>query len=82
MAGPVFANGIYGKKEKLSNGQEITIDDAYITESIRSPQAKIVAGFTTTQMPTLPVSDEQIKDIIEYFKTLGKDKNTKAPTAQ
>ncbi len=62
--------GLYGSKVKLSNGSTVTADDAYIHESIKAPQAKIVAGFETQLMPTFPFTDNQINDIVAYIKTL------------
>src|SRR5579864_4206569 len=47
---PAF-NGIYGKPVKLTTGQTVIADDAYIRESILEPSAKIVEGYTPI-MPT------------------------------
>jgi cytochrome c oxidase subunit 2 len=44
LAGPTW-QGIYGRQEELSDGTTVTVDDAYIRESIMDPNAKIVAGF-------------------------------------
>ena len=38
--------GVFGSKVELDNGQTVVADDAYIRESILSPTAKIVAGYT------------------------------------
>ena len=62
--------GLYGSQVELSDGSTVTADDAYIKESILHPQAKIVSGFETIQMPTFDFTDEQIADIIAYLKTL------------
>ena len=62
--------GIYGEKVDLANGTTVTVDDAYITESIRDPKAKEVAGFSPTIMPPYTLTDEQITNIIAYIKTL------------
>lgn len=61
--------GIYGKQEDLADGTSATVNDAYIKESILTPGAKIVKGFSNA-MPTLGMSDAQITDLIEYIKTL------------
>jgi cytochrome c oxidase subunit 2 len=55
---------------ELADGTSVTADDAYITESIKTPQAKIVAGFGTQQMPQYTFTDEQIANIVAYIKTL------------
>ena len=62
--------GVFGRQERLTDGSVITVDDAYLHESIRSPQAKIVAGFENQLMPAYDFTDEQIADIIAYIKTL------------
>lgn len=67
--GPTW-QGLYGSQAELADGSTVTVDDAYIKESILNPQAKIVSGFETVQMPTFDFTDEQISDIIAYMKTL------------
>jgi cytochrome c oxidase subunit 2 len=62
--------GLYGSQVHLSDGSTVTADDAYIHESIKAPQAKIVAGFENQLMPTFPFTDDQINDIVAYIKTL------------
>ncbi|MBI4761131.1 MAG: cytochrome c oxidase subunit II [Chloroflexota bacterium] len=59
-----------GSEVPLSGGGTVTADDAYLAESILQPQAKIVAGFETQQMPTYNFTEEQLADIIAYIKTL------------
>jgi cytochrome c oxidase subunit 2 len=71
LVGPSF-KGLYGRKEKLSDGSEVTVDDAYIKESIYKPAAKIVEGYGPV-MPAMyegKLTDENVADIIEYLKTL------------
>lgn len=71
MVGPSF-KGLYGRKEKLSDGSEVLVDEAYIKESIYKPQAKIVEGYGPV-MPAMyegKLTDENVADIIEYLKTL------------
>jgi cytochrome c oxidase subunit II len=80
--GPVL-KGAYGHQVLLQNGQTVTMDDAYIRESILTPQAKIVAGFTPI-MPTFQglVTEEQLLQLIAYVKSLGESAGTgAAPTA-
>lgn len=67
--GPTWL-GLVGRQEALTDGTVITVDDAYIHESIKAPQAKIVAGFENQLMPTYGFTDEQINDIIAYLKTI------------
>ncbi len=71
-AGPTWS-GLYGKEELLADGTTITVDDDYLFESIRDPQAKIVEGFETVIMPPTgeSMTNEQIQDVIEFIKNLG-----------
>jgi cytochrome c oxidase subunit 2 len=62
--------GLFGRQETLTDGTVVTVDDAYVHESISAPQAKIVRGFENQLMPAYGFSDEQIADIIAYIKTL------------
>ena len=70
LVGPTW-QGLYGTQETLDDGTAVAVDDEYITESIKDPNAKITAGFTAGLMPpTLGVKDEEIPHIIEYMKSL------------
>lgn len=62
--------GLFGHEVPLSDGSVVVADEAYITESIKAPQAKIVAGFENQLMPAYNFTDEQIADIVAYIKTL------------
>lgn len=62
--------GLFGSQVELADGSVVTADEAYLTESIKAPQAKIVAGFETQLMPTYGFPDEDIADIVAYIKTL------------
>jgi cytochrome c oxidase subunit 2 len=68
--GPVL-QGLFGAKVELANGQVATVDDAYIRESVLSPNVKVAAGFQPV-MPTFQglVSEEQLLALIEYIKSL------------
>ena len=66
--GPTF-KGLYGKSEQTSAGA-VTVDDAYIAESIANPSAKVVNGFPPV-MPARPdLSEAEVKSLIEFIKTL------------
>ena len=71
--GPVLKN-VFGKQVLLASGQTITVDDAYVRESILNPQAKVVAGFQPI-MPTFQglVTEEQLLQLIAYIKSIGGD---------
>ena len=69
--GPVLTN-LFGQQVQLQNGGTALADEAYIRESIVSPQAKVVAGFQPI-MPTFQglVSEEQLLQLIAYVKSLS-----------
>jgi cytochrome c oxidase subunit 2 len=64
-------NGIFGTQTTITGGQQITVDENYIRESILEPQAKIVAGFQPV-MPTFQgiLNDKQVDALIAYIKSL------------
>jgi cytochrome c oxidase subunit II len=61
--------GVAGSKVDLEGGTSVTADDAYLTESIKNPTAKVVKGFAPV-MPQYPFTDEEIANIVAYIKTL------------
>ena len=68
--GPSLVNK-FGVSEALATGAAVSIDEAYLRESILTPQAKIVAGYQPL-MPTFQglVSEENVMALIEYVKSL------------
>lgn len=67
--GPTFA-GLYGKNEKLTSGETVKVDHAYLVESIKDPSAKIVSGFVPT-MPAFPnMQNSEVDALIQYIRTL------------
>lgn len=67
LVGPSL-KGLWGKTEKTSAG-DVTVDLAYITESIRQPMAKIVEGYPPA-MPPAVVTDVEAESFAKYFETL------------
>ncbi len=71
--GPTF-KGMFGKKETvIHNGQEreITVDEAFIKQTLLHPEIDRVKGFP----PIMPsqqgqLTDKQIDEIIEYIQSL------------
>jgi cytochrome c oxidase subunit 2 len=68
--GPSLA-GKYGEQQLLANGSTVTVDDAYVRESILTPQLKLAAGYQPL-MPTFQglVNEEGVMSLIEYIKSL------------
>jgi cytochrome c oxidase subunit 2 len=72
--------GKFGTQETLGNGATVVVDDAYVRESILTPQMKLVAGYQPL-MPTFQglVNEEGVMSLIEYIKSLPS--TTQANTA-
>ncbi|MFN2135771.1 MAG: cytochrome c oxidase subunit II [Candidatus Promineifilaceae bacterium] len=84
IVGPTW-QGIYGREEQLSDGTVVTVDDAYIRESIYDPAAKVVEGYTVSMplnyeelftarqaeiLASQGVEIDIVADIIAFMKTL------------
>ncbi|GAC1536631.1 MAG: cytochrome c oxidase subunit II [Myxococcales bacterium] len=71
--GPTWLD-MYGRREKMQDGQTVVIDEGYMTESIMDPLAKIVAGY----QPVMPsyqnkLAGPEIAALVEYMKSLQSD---------
>ncbi|MCF6170580.1 MAG: cytochrome c oxidase subunit II [Bacteroidales bacterium] len=72
LVGPSL-KGLLGKKETVlvdGNEKEVTIDRAYLINSIKNPNAEIVKGFLPNLMPKLPLTDEELNHIADYIETI------------
>ena len=72
IVGPTW-QGLAGRQESLSDGSVVTVDEAYLRESILDPNVQIVAGFPPGIMPQnfgTKLTPEQINDIIAYLLSL------------
>ena len=59
VVGPTW-QGLWGRSEKLADGSIVTVDEAYVRESIVNPAAKIVDGFAPVMLAyELPEDDMQ-----------------------
>jgi len=66
--GPSF-KGLWGRIEEMQDGLKVKVDAAYIAESIKMPQAKIVKGYGPV-MPLLGLTDDEINAVTEFIKTV------------
>jgi len=64
--------GVYGSEVTIATGQVVTADDAYLRESIMTPQAKLVRGYEPI-MPQYPgvISEEGLLQLIAYIRSLA-----------
>jgi cytochrome c oxidase subunit 2 len=67
--GPTW-KGLYGEVVQLTDGSTVPGDEAYIIESIKAPNAKIVEGYNPNAMPNFGLSDGKIADLLAFIKTL------------
>jgi mono/diheme cytochrome c family protein len=66
-------NGIFGKRSRLTTGQSVPVTEAYLIESIRDPDAKIVAGYQPGVMSAVirkgQVSQADAKKLADFIKS-------------
>lgn len=72
--GPTWKD-MYGHEAQLADGTSVKVDENYIIESIRNPNAKVVKGFgppsamnafSQNQLP-----DKDVMTLIEYMKSIS-----------
>jgi mono/diheme cytochrome c family protein len=68
LVGPGL-KGLFGRQEKLADGSTVTVDESYVRESIKEPNAKVVEGFPPAMTP-VPLTDAELDAIVAYLKTL------------
>ena len=67
--GPTM-KGLYGRETRMEDGAKMLADEAHLEEEIRDPNKHIVEGFQPL-MPELPLTDEEVKALVAYIKTLS-----------
>ncbi|MBI4675906.1 MAG: cytochrome c oxidase subunit II [Chloroflexi bacterium] len=70
--GPTW-KGLFGEQETLADGTVVTVDEAYVRESIGNPSAKIVKGYNDGLMPKnfgTTLKEGQINDLLAYIASL------------
>ena len=66
--GPTLKS-VLGRQQELLDGTTVTIDEAFIEQQIRMPNTRPIKGFPPV-MPPLPLSDAEVRALVEYVKTL------------
>lgn len=70
VTGPSF-KGLFGKTETLADGHTVTVDEAYLRESILTPTAKVVRGFQPVMPPFAgQLGDKQIDALVAFIKSV------------
>ena len=71
LAGPSF-KGLHGKRQKVIRAGktvEVTVDDAYLLQSIDTPLAEAAVGYPPA-MPDLSLSEAEQRALVDWIKTL------------
>lgn len=68
---------VYGHPVQLTGGRTVQADEAYIRESIVSPNSQIVNGYQPNVMPSYQgqVSEEGLLQLVVYIKSLSAPPN-------
>ncbi|MFJ2986407.1 c-type cytochrome [Collimonas sp. NPDC087041] len=67
--GPTW-KGLFGKTETMENGSTAQVDETYLKNFIRNPQARVVKGFTP-MMPKIEMTDAELEALVAYIKSIG-----------
>lgn len=67
--GPTW-KGLYGKTENMRDGSTAKVDEKFLRDFIRDPQARGIKGFAPV-MPKIELSDEELAALVAYIQTLG-----------
>jgi len=66
--GPTL-KGVLGRHETLADGGSLVVDEVFIRQQLRTPNATLIKGFQPV-MPALPLTDAELEALVEYVKTL------------
>ncbi|MDA7868288.1 cytochrome c [Akkermansiaceae bacterium] len=64
--------GLAGSTRDIEGGESILADAAYLTESIKVPNAKTAKGFPPGYMPPYQLKDKEIESLVLYIQSLAK----------
>jgi len=80
--GPTWLD-LYGRHETLTTGQKVVADDAYLTQSMMDPLAKVVRGFDPV-MPSFQgqLTPEDTAALLEYIRSLRTDRLGQTPSKE
>ncbi|MES2100746.1 MAG: cytochrome c oxidase subunit II [Pseudomonadota bacterium] len=67
--GPTW-KGLFGKTETMVDGSTALVDEAYVKDFIRNPQARAVKGFAKV-MPKIELSDDEVTALTAWIKSNG-----------
>lgn len=62
--------GLYGSTRQLADGSRVQADEAYLRESILTPQARLVQGFPPVMVAYRP-SEDELAALLALIESLG-----------
>ncbi|HTN67428.1 MAG TPA: c-type cytochrome, partial [Burkholderiaceae bacterium] len=77
--GPTW-KGLYGKTETMADGSSAHVDEDYLRNFIRNPQARVVKGYAPI-MPKIEMSDGELAALVAYIRSLGTAQAAAPPPA-
>ena len=77
LKAPSFLGDFWGKEREVHKGFggpliKETMNEAYFIESLRKPLDKVVKGALAPMPPPPPVTDDEVKALMAYVKSLSK----------
>ena len=69
--GPTFKGALGSRQTIVSGGaeKEVLVDEAYMAKAMREPMAEVLKGYPPA-MPQLPLSESEIKDVVDYIRSI------------
>ena len=70
--GPTL-HALYGREQEVlvaGNTRTVTVDDAFLRRTITNPADQVVRGYPPA-MPRIPLTDQELDDVVRYIKTLN-----------
>lgn len=71
MVGPTF-KGVFGTRQLVRGEEaenEVVVDETYLVKAIKEPLSEVIKGYPAV-MPTTPLSEPEIRDVIDYIRQL------------
>lgn len=82
LKAPTFLGDFWGKEREVHKGLggpiiKVKLDDEYFIESLKKPLEKVVKGALAPMPPPPPVTDDELKALLAYVKSLSKAEKKK-----
>lgn len=71
---------LYGRTEQLADGTSVTVDEAYLKQSILDPKARLVQGYPPVMVP-YTLNEDDMGALVAFIKSLSAARQDKEPAA-